>query len=256
MKMFLVSFAVAFAFCLPALGALLDWAIPQNFLLGVPAAGLGYMLVFFHEIGHTAAFWLFGAPAIPRFDFDHGGGYTHATARMWPILLAIWGAALMAAAWLWRHMEYRCLIWLGIAMTIHTALLLTRGHEIFAAFAGHAAEVLVGAFCLLRAFWNTTEKSRGAAERWLNMVFGCFVMIYSIIFTAGLIFSDISRDVYAGQKGGHLEGDLDRIAEMTGTGLPVVAGILLAFNIAVFACAIYMGMRHAPDRPARGTVDI
>lgn len=256
MKMFLVSFVVAFAFCLPVLGELMDWAVPQSFLLGIPATGLGYMLVFFHEIGHTVAFWIFGSPAIPRFDFDHGGGYTHATARMWPILLAVWGGALIAAIWLWRQMEYRWLICLGIVMAVHTALLLTRGHEVFIGFAGHGAEVLVGAFCLLRAFWNTTEKSHGVVERWLNMIFGCFAMIYSTIFTAGLVLSDLSRDVYGGQKGGHLQGDLDRIADMTGTTLPVVAGVLLTFNIAVFAYAIYMGIRHAPDQARRGIVDI
>ena len=255
MKMFLISFVIACALCLPTLAELVDWAMPHSFFLSIPATGLGYMLVFFHEIGHTAAFWAFGSPAIPQFDFAHGGGYTHAMNRMWFILIAIWGAALLAAVWLWRHMEYRWLIWLGVLMALHTALLMTQGHEIFICFAGHGAEVLVGAFCLLRAFWNTTEKSHGAVERWLNMIFGCFAMIYSAIFTAGLIFSDISRDVYAGQKGGHLEGDLDRIAEITAVTLPVVAGILLTFNIAVFAYAIYMGMRHAPDRSIR-TIDI
>ncbi len=255
MKMFLVSFVIACALCLPTLAELMDWALPRSLLLGIPATGLGYMLVFFHEIGHTVAFWLFGSPALPRFDFAHGGGYTHAMNRMWLVLIAIWGAALLVAIWLWRHMEYRWLIWLGILMAIHTALLLTQGHAVFIGFAGHGAEILVGAFCLLRAFWNTTEKTHGAVERWLNMVFGCFAMIYSGIFAAGLIFSDISRDVYAGQKGGHLEGDLDRIAEITGVTLPVVAGILLAFNISVFVYAIYMGIRHAPARSAR-TIDI
>ena len=256
MKMFLISFVIAFALCLPTLAELMDWALPRSALLSIPATGLGYMLVFFHEIGHTAAFWIFGSPALPRFDFEHGGGYTHAAERLWPILLAVWGAAFAAAIWLWRHMEYRWLIWLGIIMAAHTALLMTQGHNVFIGFAGHGAEVLMGAFCLLRAFWNTTEKSHGVAERWLNMIFGCFAMIYSSIFTAGLIASDISRDVYAGQKGGHLQGDLDRIAAMTGMTLPTIAGVLLVFNIAVFAYAIYMGIRHAPDRSTRGTIDI
>ena len=74
----------------------------------------------------------------------------------------------------------------------------------------------MAAFCLLRAFLNTTDKARGAAERWLNMLFGCFVLVYDTIFTAALMFDDASRDVYAAQKGGHLEGDLeDSCAELT-----------------------------------------
>ena len=252
MKMFLICLALAAVMCLPVIGQAADVHIPAASILGIPAAGLGYMLVFFHELGHTAAFWLFGYPAVPTFDFTHGGGYTHAQTQSWFILGCLWTAVVLLGARLWQDMQYRALMWLGGGVVIHGALMLCGGDMIVIGFAGHAGEVLVAAFCLLRAFLNTTDKARGAAERWLNMLFGCFVLVYDTIFTAALMFDDASRDVYAAQKGGHLEGDLDRVALALHVPMPAVAGFLLLLTWAVFAFAIIYGRRHAPhaEHPA------
>lgn len=246
MKMFFICLAAAFILTLPLVGQLADVRIPAAGLLGIPMTGLGYMLVFFHELGHTAAYWFFGYPALPSFDFSHGGGYTQAYAKSWFILGLIWTAAAAYGVRLWQNMEYRGLMWLGGALLLHALLMLSKGDLILVGFAGHAGEVLVAAFCLLRAFLNTTDKARGAVERWLNMLFGCFVLVYDTIFTLSLMFHGLSRDVYAAQKGGHLQGDLDRVALALHIPMPVVAGFLLLLTWGIFAFAVIYGRRHAP----------
>lgn len=246
MKMFLISLAIAFALTLPKIGMLAGFDVPGGAWLGIPAAGLGYMLVFFHEIGHTVAFWFFGYPSIPAFDFEHGGGVTYPSARSWLILGGLWACAVMYGARLWKEEEYRLLGWLASGVLLHGILLLTGGDEIIVSFAGHAGEVLVAAFCMLRAFMGTTERSHGSTERWLNMVFGCFVLVYDTVFTAALMFSEASRGDYAMQKGGHLMGDLDRVAMSLHIPMPAVAFFLMVFTIGIFAAVIYLGLRHAP----------
>lgn len=246
MKMFLISLAIAFALTLPKIGMLFDFEVPGAAFLGLPATGLSYLLVFFHETGHTVSFWLFGCPSIPTFDFGHGGGYTYARGQSWFVLGGIWICALFIAGWLWRGHEYRLLIWLTVGVILHGILLLTGGDHVVTSFAGHAGEVLVAAFCMLRAFMGTTEKSRGNTERWLNMVFGCFVLIYDTVFTAAMMLSRAYRDDYAEQKGGHLAGDLDQIALSLHMPVGAVAFFLMIFTLVIFAAVIYLGLRHGP----------
>src|SRR5690606_23583260 len=127
--------------------------------------------------------------------------------RSWMILGVVWSGALAGAIYLYQQMYYRGLVYLAAGIALHVLCAFTRGHDILISFMGQGTEVLIGGFCMLRAFWNTTEKSHGAVERWLNMVFGIYAMLSNSILAGGLMFSDISRMAYAMQKGGHLRGD-------------------------------------------------
>lgn len=246
MKMFMISLAIAFALALPKIGVLCGFDVPLAAWLGIPAAGLGYLLVFFHELGHTAAFWLFGYASVPTFDFNHGGGYTYAMSRSWLVLAVVWICAAFCAGRWWRDQDYTLLGWLAGGLLLHGLLMLSSRDQALISFAGHAGEILVAGFCMLRAFMGTTEKSRGSVERWLNMVFGCFVLVYDTVFTAALMFNKDYRNDYAGQKGGHLAGDLDQIALSLHIPFGGVAFLLMVFNFAVFAAAIYIGLQHTP----------
>ena len=53
----------------------------------------GYMGTLAHEFGHTVAAWLFGYPAIPAFNFQHGGGLTSIEERQWPLVLLCFATA-------------------------------------------------------------------------------------------------------------------------------------------------------------------
>jgi|GEM_PF-1291173 len=247
MRRFFISLVLAFIFLLPVLGQQLDIRIPLEGLISLPSNGLGYMLVFFHELGHTVTRWFFGQPAIPSFDFEFGGGLTHAYDRSWLILGTIWLGMAAGAVWLWREMHYRALIWLAVVAGVHVLCVFTNGYDMVSVFMGHGAEVLVAGFCLLRAFWNTTEKSRGKAERWLNMIFGLFVLGHNLMMTAGLMLSDISRSAYSMQKGGHLLGDLEKLAVATHTSVRAAAAFLCLFTLGIAVTVIYQGFKYAPD---------
>lgn len=246
MRIFLVSLVIAFVFCLPAIGRALDIQALHGGLLDIPVTGLEYMLTFFHEIGHSLTMWLLGYPALPQFDFEHGGGLSRAWERSWIVLGTLWMGAMAYAAYLYQHLYYRGLLMLAVGVALHVLCVFTRLGDILISFMGQGTEVLIGSFCMLRAFWNTTEKSRGAIERWLNMVFGIYAILSNTILAAGLMFSDISRRAYAMQKGGHLLGDLDRIAQSTYLPVQAVAAFLMLFTLGMFITVVYLGWRYAP----------
>ncbi|MEB3226567.1 MAG: hypothetical protein VKJ86_12265, partial [Synechococcus sp.] len=56
------------------LGLVLFFLPPTRFILNT-------FLTFVHEIGHAIAYWMFGYPAVPSFDFVFGGGITLALNR-------------------------------------------------------------------------------------------------------------------------------------------------------------------------------
>jgi hypothetical protein len=246
MKMFLISLVIASVLCLPQmLGYMASEERLSRWLL-IPADGLTYMMLLFHEIGHSIGWWLFGYPSVPTFNFTYGGGTTYSFSQSWLVLGIVWIAAAGLGIWLWQHRAYRELGFLGGVVLLHGILLLSGGDKILPIATGHIAEVGVGAFCLLRAFLGTTNRARGAVERWLNMVFGCFTMVHNIALTGLLMFHDIGRMVYAAQKGGHLQGDIDRVALGLGVPMPVIAFSLMLLTIVVFAFTVFYGLRHAP----------
>jgi len=245
MKMFLISLVIAAVMCLPQMLGFMASEHRLSGWLSIPADGLTYMMLLFHELGHTAGWWLFGYPAVPTFDFTHGGGTTYSFSQSWLVQGCIWAAAAGLGIWLWQHRTYRELGWLGGAVLLHGVLLLSGGDMILPIATGHLAEIGVGAFCLLRAFLGTTNRDRGAPERWLNMIFGCFTMVHNIGLTGLLMFHDTGRMVYAAQKGGHLQGDIDRVALGLGVPMPAIAFSLMMLTIGVFVFAVIYGYRHA-----------
>src|SRR4051812_32213722 len=76
MRLFIISLIVALLCMLPEYAELRNWILPSwvhSWLL-LPSVCLGYLEVFFHELGHTAAFWSYGQIAVPAFNFEDGGG--------------------------------------------------------------------------------------------------------------------------------------------------------------------------------------
>ncbi|MDP6502192.1 MAG: zinc ribbon domain-containing protein, partial [Planctomycetota bacterium] len=57
----------------------------------IPLLGptLSSLTILVHEIGHAATSWLFGYPAIPAFDFSHGGGISSHFGRSTFILIIL-----------------------------------------------------------------------------------------------------------------------------------------------------------------------
>lgn len=249
MRMFLISLGIAALLCVPEMAGRMAPGTLVPLWLDIPASGMRYMMLLFHEIGHTLGWWIFGFPAIPTFNVEYGGGTTYYYDQSWIVICFIWLGAGALAAQLWQAGAFTAFRILGAGLLLHGLLLLCGGDELLPLACGHLAEISVGSFCLLRAFLGTTDSSRGATERWLNMIFGCFTLVHTVGLTAILMFHEVGRIVYASQKGKHLQGDLDRLALGMNIPMPAVAATLMLLTIGLFAVAIYQGYTNAPRGP-------
>lgn len=233
MRLYLISFFLAFIFLLPELAEALDFSFLLQGVLAVPATGLGYMAVFFHEIGHTLARWIFGYPALPSFDFQHGGGMTYDFERVDFLLWSVYAAAASAIFYFFKNFHYGLSAALSVALVFHLLIAFNQGHEVFAVYMGHGAEILIGCFCIWRGVIGHSEF--GSAEKWLNMIFGMNILGRHILMSWSLMHDEISRMAYAEQKGGKCQGDFTRIAEILNVKLEAVAaGSLLLLFVFLF----------------------
>lgn len=235
MRLFIVSAILATLCLLPFLSERLDFNLPLKGVLYIPSIGLDYMRVFFHELGHCVAFWLFGYPALPSFDFQYGGGVTYPVmGRLWLVQGCSLGVLAGGIYYLCRgdgvlpEDERRPLLGIVVLLTLLIiGLAFTQGHNVAIMFMGYGAEVCIAVFCMSRAMLGLTLY--GAVERYLNMTFGLYVLATNAVLLYGLRTSDVAREAYGMQKGGELQGDFDQIADRLDLTLQSVAGLSLGF---------------------------
>ncbi len=186
-----------------------QWELASGFPLGWVSSGLVYMSVFFHEIGHTIFAWFYGYPAIPTFDFQHGGGMAWLlSGQQIPILVIIWIAMIYG---LWAFREYILLQAIIILLALlNITLAFNNYHTSIMNFMGPAFECLIAAFFLYRALFDLAP--RGDFERFLNSFFGFAMILQVFVNSYGLLKSDAYRLVYYEQKGSHVFGDFDKVA--------------------------------------------
>lgn len=196
---------------LPLLAHVHDFDFPLRGLLSIPSVGADYMITLFHEIGHAIFFWAYGYIALPVFDFMYGGGVTiPLTPRLWPVQLAVF--AMLAGLMFIARRDRAHLVALGALCAF---LLLTCWSEdvrmTVILFMGTGAVMATGGFLLWRALMNC---ARSGVERFLNMLFGFFMIFSEIHAFYNLLSSDLARVVYSQQKGGDHKGDLSRITQI------------------------------------------
>lgn len=233
--LFVVSAFVAALCLLPSLADLMNWDLPEaiHTLTFIPATGLDYMAVFFHELGHAAGGWVFGYLSLPSFDFQHGGGMTYYLNRSMLFVCAVSALMLMGAITLYKNLHIVPAFVLGGLIPVHAALALTGAHDIVLSFMGHAAEMVIAVFCLMRAVLGHT--AGGAAERWLNMIFGFYLVGRNLILSGGILFSDVARIAYSMQKGEHNFGDFSRMAEALDVSITVISSFSIVFLVVLMA---------------------
>ncbi len=186
------------------------WVLAKSFPVSWIGVGMNYMATFFHEIGHTISMWFFGYPAIPAFDFAHGGGISLAlTGQQIPILVIVWGF-LGYSFWLLKG--YKDLqIGIILLFLFNIVFAFNQYHVAINDFMGAIFECLVAAFFIYRALFNLAP--RGDLERFLNAFFG-FGMIFQVFVNSyGLLSSSVYRLAYYQQKGSHGFGDFDKIVD-------------------------------------------
>lgn len=202
---------------------------------------LSYLGVLVHELGHSAASWLFGYPAVPAFDFTYGGGVSLSFGRS-PALLATVG--VLWAGLLWQARRHPKLLAVVGAVAGSWALAaFTPVHEVLVLALGHGAELLFAGLCLHRAF--TGEGTlRPRVERPAYALVAWFLLFESTAFAWGLITDPGRRQLYEDAKGGGHWMDFSRLAEdYLGTDLTVVAGVFLVAALGTPA-AVWLWYRN------------
>jgi len=192
---------------------------------------LSTMATLFHEMGHAAAAWLFGRPAIPKFDLAYGGGFTSMEERSGFLVLCV------AAGWAglaWSRRGDRAVLAAVLGAAGVWALLAFveggRGGEIAILSMGHGGELLLGGLFLWRGLTGASVVH--PAERPLYAAIGLFVILEAALFAAGLLRDDEARAMYEAGKGGLLPNDFVQIADLLGTRLDAVVIAFLAACLA------------------------
>ncbi|MDF3022846.1 MAG: hypothetical protein K0R10_207 [Alphaproteobacteria bacterium] len=250
MRLILVSLALCALCLLPALSPLLKFNVPFADILRIPATCLDYAAVLFHELGHVAFRWSYGYPALPALDFRHGGGVTYPFDRNIWILFAFYGVATAAFCWGIGKRVYWFAALVSIFTGLHLILAFNYRHEALCNYMGHATEVLVGVFCIIRA--ARAEKMGGWPEQYLNMIFGMYVMGRNIILTITAYGVDVAHDADA-QTGGHILRDFDQIAAVADMRVQTVALFGLAFTVICALTALAFAI-FLPPRERLGTI--
>jgi hypothetical protein len=234
LRLILISLAIAALMLAPGIAYDMDRHFPGEGILRIPATGLDYMAVFFHELGHTALRWAFGQPAIPTFDWQDGGGMTYAYDRSWPLQGLVWVFMAAGLGWLWKN-GGRGLFYIvsGVFIFLFALSFSEEKSDMLAVYMGHGAEIMIACFCILRALTNTVEGDK-VVERWLNMVFGLYTLGRNIVMCRNL-YSDVGQMAYDMQKGEHVQGDFRRLAELMNVKIETVAGLSLGFMIVMLA---------------------
>lgn len=214
-------------------------------LMAVPLLGFifGYLGTLVHELGHTVAYWVHGYPAIPAFDFMHGGGLTFHPGRSLMLQLT----TFVVFGWLiylYRtNRQTQCIL---IALTIgHGIFGFTSLHLMLTSGAGHLMELLIAGIFLYRAIKGSAITH--AIERPLYAGLGFFLVFRSARLCTRLMTSAEFQMDYAEGKGGYIRSDLIILAEdFFGTGVEVPAFLLLVLSLATPVLA-YLFYRKEPS---------
>lgn len=191
---------------------------------------LSYLGVLVHELGHSAASWAFGYPAVPAFDFTYGGGVSLSFGRSVPLLATV---GVLWAGLLWQARRYpRLLGLLGAIAALWALAAFTPLHQVLVLALGHGAELLFAGLCLHRAL--TGEGTLNPRlERPAYALVAFFLLFESVLFAWGLITDPARRQLYEDAKGGGHWMDFSRLAEdYLGTDLSAVAALFLVAALA------------------------
>ena len=199
-----------------------------------------YLIILIHELGHALCYWVFGYPAVPAFDFVHGGGITVHQERSIALLLLAW-VLLGGLIWLYRSNSLALKVF-GTIAVLHLLLVVTGLDAWFGLAGGHAFELLFAAIFLYRAATGNAVKV--PLERPLYAACGFFLLIQVLGLAGPLVTNASARGDYRSAKGGALAMDLDRLAhELLGVSLPSVALLLLLATLSV-PLLTWLWIRH------------
>jgi hypothetical protein len=189
---------------------------------------LSPLITLVHELGHAATAWIFGYPAIPSFDFIHGGGITlQANERFTPILFGLY-ATLGYGLYRFRAEVRLSQLLLGLGVG-YTLCAFTALHKVLIIGMGHGFELGFAGLFLYRALSGVA--CRTAAERPLYGMLAGYIFLYDLKFAHNLLFDQAVRQTYIQGKGDLLDHDFVRLAH----GPSGLSGVVVLFLLACLA---------------------
>lgn len=242
MRLLLISLGLALLLCLPYIALYHGADYPFSGAFMLPVTALHFAANFIHESGHAVMRWLFGYPALPALDFDHGGGVTTYGARSPLLLGAVWAGFIAGIVLLTRRKHYRRMIALAGALVILVSVSFHPLHEVLILYAGHGAEVTAALGlvvlahrkrAILQAFWRGTM-----------ITAGMYVVLKNAMTCLALVFSKALQFGYGKMKGGSGFGDYSRIADLTGAGIAASAAFMLLLTLACVVCVVNFIRKH------------
>ncbi|MDR1075052.1 MAG: hypothetical protein LBL59_01740 [Xanthomonadaceae bacterium] len=206
-------------------GAIANLAI---FSLPLVRYMFGYYSVFVHELGHAGAAWAFGYPAIPVFNFVHGGGYTMYFGPFWLLRLALLGLlGVYCRRWVKAHQGRLPLIMVLFWMAYLPPLLNGAWFRSIFDIMGHAGE-LMGAMLFCYCALSPHVK-RPIFEKYLMIVLGIFMYMHSLHFCYQLCFDAEFIGNYLDPDSGIIN-DLVKLRDNNGWPFGFSVLLLLAIN--------------------------
>ena len=166
--------------------------------ISIISAGLNVGDTLFHEIGHSIFAWLFGVPGIPAiftlFNSDTAGGVTLMWGRQ--ILLQVLSLSGLVYLCYWLRKNNSPFFLYTLIFTISIFILsITEYYQLVINYMGHGFSILMGGFFLFRAWMNI--QVRHGFERWLNGLFGVFLIFDNFLFSFELVFDSVKRWDYS-----------------------------------------------------------
>lgn len=209
-------------------------ALVTGLVLAIPLTGIGLLRTLFygfvimvHELGHAAAYWLFGYPAVPSVNLLFGGGITLAMGRIW---LLVW---LILAGLGYLIYRYRsssnALSWLLGATAVYGLFTFSSWHTLLISYAGHGAENLAIVLCLYFAMGGYFCKLGG--ERTIYAMLGFFTWFVDLQFAWQLMYDAAKRTSYINGIGGMLDNDFVTLADGLGMSLDAIATLFLLTSL-------------------------
>lgn len=226
------------------------WCVGEPYLPAVIyARALHFIDALFHEMGHAVASWSLGGLAIPSvftiIGSQDAGGVTLYLGPMHWVAQAIFAVLLLYWAY-WRGDHGRSWF-MTLALAVAALLVVIRisGYaDVFRAYMGHGGAVLAGGFLLYRA-WNGAAM-RHAAERGLNALAGCYILMANGWFAWKLARDAAFRMEYSGNLiGGAIHHDFVVLSEELGYTIPTLAWMHIGLVMTVVLAATFLAFLHA-----------
>ncbi|MCB1052517.1 MAG: hypothetical protein H6510_02315 [Acidobacteria bacterium] len=203
---------------------------------------LQYLFILVHEIGHALTAWALAIPAVPAFDFSFGGGATLTFDKNWSLRFLIYLLGFGTAGWAFSKggKPIGLLVLIGLyALVDFTSL-----SSVMVTTMGHGFEWIIMILFVYRGLSGRSVIHQ--VERPLYVLLATWGAVNRCSMGWGLWSSAYLRETYSAAKGGHMEMDLDILAQVIGTSTQSLGLLFALISLATLPIG-YLCYRYEPQ---------